>query len=213
MKTSKRPLSILALSAGLLVAGCATGQATPGTMVSLPDGSQTVYHRKSSGSYGTFDGQVQWTQKAMDWQGRKVVANSSAQFGASYFDAATHGMVASFNATGQQTYAYDPPVGFVFPLEVGKAWVSEHKMTAVRNNQVLPMTVSYKIETLEDVTVPAGSYKAYKVVFTDSFGETTTQWSAPQLGLGTIKRISVRNTAHPLGAGQLQAELLSVKKP
>lgn len=213
MKTISRPLALLALGAGLLAAGCATGPATSGSMVSLPDGSQTVYHRKSSGSYGNFDGQVQWTQKAMDWQGRKVVANTSAQFGASYFDVATHGMVASFNANGQQTYAYDPPVGFVFPLEVGKAWVGEHKMTALRNNQVVPMTVNYKVETLEDVSVPAGTYKAYKVVFTDSFGETTTQWSAPQLGLSTIKRISVRSAAHPLGAGQLQAELLSVKTP
>ena len=207
-------LSASVLASGLLAVACATGPVDTGAMVSLPDGTQTIYQRKSTGSYGTFEGAVPWMQQAREWQGRKVVANTSAQFGATYFDAATHGMVASFNAAGQQTYAYDPPVGFQFPLAVGKAWVGEHQMTVVaRGNQLTPMKVSYKVEALEDVTVPAGTFKAYKVVFSDSFGETTTQWTAPHLGLATVKRISERSTSHPLGAGRLVGELASVKKP
>ena len=212
---NKRSILLTALAAGVLAlaAGCATQQADPGAMVSAPEGTVTTFHRKSSGSYGNFDGQVVWNQRAVQWQGRSVVSVGSPQAGSTYYDPTTHGMLAAFNAAGQQTYAYDPPVGFAFPLAVGKAWSGEHKMTAVARNTVVPLKVNYKVEAYESVTVPAGSFMAYKVVFTDSFGETTQQWVVPSQGIATAKRISTRPASHPLGAGQLQAELLAVKRP
>ena len=206
-------LSVLATGAMALLAGCATPMADPGAMVSAPDGTVTTFHRKSSGSYGNFDGQVVWAQRAVQWQGRSVVSVGSPEAGSTYYDATTHGVLAAFNAAGQQTYAYTPPVGFAFPLAVGKAWTGDHKMTVVARNTVVPMKVDYKVQAYESVTVPAGTFMAFKTVYTDSFGETTQQWSVPSQGIATLKRISERSASHPLGAGQLQAELLSVKRP
>ncbi|MBK9200575.1 hypothetical protein [Candidatus Skiveiella danica] len=39
--------------------------------------------------------------------------------------------------------------------------------------------MNWKVEAWEDVTVvPAGTYKAYKVITTNNFGEVETRWAA-----------------------------------
>jgi hypothetical protein len=69
------------------------------------------------------------------------------------------------------------------------------------------------VESWGDVTVPAGTFKAYKVVWTDSTGDIETRWVGPQQGLATIKRHVDRPATHPQGAGVLDAELESYSFP
>lgn len=210
----RRATLLVALGASLLFTmGPVGAQATdPGAAVGVPDGMKTTFQRRSSGSFGNFEGPVPWNHKIIEWQGRKVLVASSAM-GSSYMDAALHKQVASFNAAGVQTFAFDPPVGYRFPLKVGDRWKDEHKMTDVRRDIVLRLEVSYEVLAYEDVTVPAGTFKAFKVTYTDSFGEVNTVWTAPSLALSTIKRVATRPATHPQGAGELLGELIAFEKP
>ena len=42
------------------------------------------------------------------------------------------------------------------------------------------MKAQWKVEAYEDVTVPAGTFKAWRIVFTDNFGFKQTTWSLPE---------------------------------
>ncbi|MBL8325016.1 MAG: hypothetical protein JNJ89_08650 [Rubrivivax sp.] len=217
MRTSH--LTSLASLPSLLVAiGCAAwmpaalAQADPGVFVSPPEGTVTVYHRKSEGSYGKYDGPVKWTHGQREWNGRKLVSFSS-DFASQLMDPKTHGAVVQFNAAGQPTMSFSPELKLEWPLAAGKAWTSTHQLTTYQPPGVLSLTMTFKVEVYEDVTVPAGTYKAFKVVQTSSFGEVDQNWVVPSLGLATVKRISDRPASHPLGAGHIEGVLLSRTVP
>lgn len=210
--TTRIPFPLLAAAAALmsgLATAPAVAQTGSGPFVSAPDGTVTVYERKSQGSYGSFEGPVTWTQSRRDWNGRTLVASTSQGFGTQLLDPQTHGVVAQLSNAGEPAYTYDPPVAYRFPLEVGNAWSSTHQMTAHARQAVMPLVMNFKVEAVEDVTVPAGTFKAWKVVSTDSFGETQQVWVVPSLGLPTLKRINDRPASHPLGAGHLEGVLAS----
>ena len=59
----------------------------------------------------------------------------------------------------------------------------------------------------------AGSYKAYKVVTTNNFGEVETRWTAAAACIVLAKRLFARPAAHPQGAGELEAVVLSQVPP
>ena len=56
-------------------------------------------------------------------------------------------------------------------------------------------------------------FKAYKVVTTNNLGEVETRWTAPAVGVWTVKRLVSRPATHPQGAGELEAVLLSQVPP
>ena len=69
------------------------------------------------------------------------------------------------------------------------------------------------LRRVEELGVPAGTFKAYKLVWTNNSGEMETRWVSPSEGIATIKRHVERPSTHPQGAGVLDAELLSVVLP
>lgn len=209
---SRRALMCLAFSAGLLGA-CSTVPPVASGMASNPDGTVTTFHRKSSGSLGAFDGPVVWTQASMPWNGKTVVAVAAPQAGTTLHDPQTHAMLAVLGGDGKPAQSFEPPVGLPWPLQVGKTATSQHKVTVHASNRTVDLTVQWKVESWGDVTVPAGTFKAYKVVTTNQLGETEIRWVSPANGLLLVKRHVERTAAYPQGAGVLDAELLSVKKP
>ena len=104
---------------------------------------------------------------------------------------------------------YDPPLGYDFPLEVGKTWTQDITLTVGGTTKV-PMKANWTVEADEDVTVPAGTFKAWRVSFTDNFGlsrppgRCPTRW-APMPSASTNAR---RRTAR--GAGTQVIELLTL---
>jgi hypothetical protein len=114
------------------------------------------------------------------------------------------------DAAGRPAMRYEPPLGYDWPLAVGKSWVQDIQLTVGANTRV-PMKASWTVEAYEDVTVPAGTFKAWRVVMTDNFGFKQTTWSVPeQLGV-YARRVSERPASHPQGgAGTQVLELLSV---
>ena len=116
---------------------------------------------------------------------------------------------ADLNPAGKPMFSYDPPIGYQWPLRVGKQWTSTHMVTLHNSGSTVPLTINWKVESWGDVTVPAGTFKAYKLVWTNNLGEVETRWANPQEGLMTIKRHVERPGSHPQGPGVLDAELLT----
>ena len=66
------------------------------------------------------------------------------------------------------------------------------------------------MEAFEDVTVPAGTFKAWRLRYADTTGETQVLWSVPETMGVFAKRTIDRSAAHRMGAGTLVMELVAV---
>lgn len=205
-------MALNASAAVLFVGGCATSADTPPVTARMSKpvaGTVLTYHRKSSGSFGAYDGPVAWTATTADWQGRQVLASRAPGFGASLHDPASLAMLAVLDGKGSPVASYDPPINYQWPLQVGKVWTSQHTMTVHASGRTMPLSFDWKVEAWEDVTVPAGTFKAYRLRWSNNLGETDTRWISPAAGLDIIKRRVERTAAHPQGAGVLEGELVS----
>lgn len=98
-------------------------------------------------------------------------------------------------------------VTFAFPLEVGKTWEFEYS-TKAANGDSLSQKRTAKVESWEDVVVPAGQFKALKVVHSGQYTRRTPTgsssgivsevlWYAPN-----VKRFVKREYRDTTGAGQ-----------
>jgi hypothetical protein len=67
------------------------------------------------------------------------------------------------------------------------------------------------VAAYEDVTVPAGTFKAFRIDQTPIANESINSWTwySPQVKL-IVKRITERTPHHYLGAGRTTTELLSL---
>jgi hypothetical protein len=203
--------ALLALTglALLSVPGCATPPPVAERMVISPMGTVTTYHRKSSGSLGTYDGQVVWTHAPATWQGKPVIAFGAPQAGVALHEPTSFGMVATLSPDGKPFMAFDPPLDYAWPLTVGQAWSTLYAVTLYPSGATVPMKRDFKVEGIEEVTVPAGTFKAWKLSWKDSTGEIETRWISPAQGIATVKRHVERPATHAQGPGVLDAELLS----
>jgi hypothetical protein len=197
----------------LAAAGCASAPPVAENFVVPPMGTVVTFHRKSSGSLGSFDGQVVWTYSQATWQGRPAIAFGSPQAGVSLHDPASFAQLGGLTPAGQPAYSYEPPLDYPWPLEVGKSWTTRVTMTRLPSGEKVPMTIDGKVEAWEEVAVPAGTFKAYRVSWRNNFGETEVRWLNPNDGLATIKRHVERPATHPMGASVLDAVLLSRTLP
>lgn len=196
-----------------LLGACATRPPAAQRMDMPPMGTVTTYHRISSGSFGTYDGQVVWTHAPATWQGKPAIAFGAPQAGVALHDPVTFAQVAALMPNGQPYVSYDPPVDYAWPLTVGKTWRSVHNVTVYATGQKTPVTMDFKVAAFEKVAVPAGSFDAYRIEWVTSQGESETRWVAPDQGIATLKRHVERMASHPQGPGVLDAELLSRRLP
>lgn len=165
------------------------------------------------GSLGTFDVQVVWTLAPATWQGKPAISMGAPQAGVGLYEPQGFGMVANLNPAGQPLMSFDPPIDYPWPLQVGKTWTGHHTVTLYPSGNQVPLKVEGKVESFGEVTVPAGTFKAFKLVWSMNQNEFETRWVAPHDGLATVKRHVERPASHPQGAGVLDAELLSSVKP
>ena len=106
---------------------------------------------------------------------------------------------------------WDPPLNWVWPLEVGKSWTREQRVTFHAAKRTVPYAMTQKVEAYEDVTVPAGTFKAFKVSTVTSLGDENLVWFSPELGV-FVKQSAKRTAKHPQGPGTRSLELLSYKR-
>lgn len=193
--------------ATLLLTGCAS--APPAAMRYVPPavGSTVEYRVTNTGSFGSGSGAVAMTVSEVTYEGRKLRKYETPS-GAT-LQSPQASTVAVLNAAGQPLMRYDPPLDFNFPLVVGKTWTADHELT-VGPSLKMPMKTSWKVEAYEDITVPAGTFKSWRIVMTDSFGFRQTSWSVPETMGMFAKRISQRPQGHPQGAGTQVLEMTKV---
>lgn len=208
-----RRMFLISSLPGLLLAGCASTPPVAEKFIDVQPGTVLEYHRKSSGSYGNFDDRVVWNHREVLWRGQTMMFAESPQAGIQVFERQNKGMVATLTLQEKPLLTYAPPITYHWPMKVGDSWTTEHQVTVHATGKVIPLTMNYKIESYELVTVPAGTFNTYKMVMTDGNGEVQQVWVAPADSLSTVKRTLDRPATHPQGAGHLEGVLLSRKLP
>ncbi|MEX2198677.1 MAG: hypothetical protein WD886_07685 [Burkholderiales bacterium] len=109
-------------------------------------------------------------------------------------------------------FTFDPPHGMGYPMKVGKTASQDVRMTLHAQNRVIPFKASWKVEAYEDVTVPAGTFKVFRIAYQDTNGTEGTWWVNPENGI-FVKWSARRTDKHPQGPGTQDAELLKVNLP
>jgi hypothetical protein len=197
----------VSLVIALLGAGCASAPPRAERYIAPPIGSSWTYSAVSTGSYGGGSGQVMLRLGEATWDGRKVYSFQSPA--AHSLQDENAALLAVTAPNGELQMRFDPPIGPKFPLEVGKTWSQEHT-TTVATGQKVAFTATWKVEAYEDVTVPAGTFKAWRIAYADTTGESMTLWSVPDKVGVFIKRNQERNASYRLGPGTRSMELLTL---
>jgi len=171
-----------------------------------PAGSTWGYERRDSGSFGS--GILQYTTKSLGeqtWQGRKVYAHEAPE-ATLLLEVPSSKFVAFVKGT-KPLMSFDPPIGFDYPLWVGKTWTSSHLTTNHVSGKTSTVEMRWNVEAKEEIKVPAGTFKVFRVTNTDPTTENTNWWS-PELGI-FIKTKSQRTEKHPMGPGVRETQLIS----
>jgi hypothetical protein len=192
----------------MLLAGCAGMQNRPNTHA---QGTTWVNAVRNTGSFGNVNAE-QGTRVVGErmWQGRKAFVYDNTTTGGSVVTELESGRWIAFARGDTPTVSWEPALGWDFPLEVGKSWARKHRVTNHANNTSTEFVGNWKVEAYEDVTVRAGTFKAYKVRFTDTLGTENVTWFSPETG-GFVKVSGQRSAKHPAGAGTNESEL--VRRP
>jgi hypothetical protein len=71
-----------------------------------------------------------------------------------------------------------------FPLTVGKQWSRDYKGTYIGGRGTVARKITYEVKGIEQVTTPAGTFRAFKLESDDRAGPrdywTTTYWYSPE---------------------------------
>ena len=95
---------------------------------------------------------------------------------------------------------------------VGKAWTKNYRLTVHAKNQTITFDTTWKVEAYEDVTVPAGTFKVFKITYSDTLGQENIYWFNAELGIWP-KAILTRTAKHASGPGRRESELVSYTIP
>jgi hypothetical protein len=198
-------LATASLAAALVAGGCSMLEPKAESYVAPPLGSTWTVAQRNTGSYGSGAVQVPVKRAERLWQGKVTTAFVLPQ---QVIVATSNGSWAAILSPDDKTIlSYDPPIGFDWPLMVGKTWTKSYRITVHAKNQVIPFDATYKVEAYEDVTVPAGTFKAFKIN-SSSIGSQDTYWLAPELGV-FVKQSLRRTDKSRYGPGTREVELVS----
>jgi hypothetical protein len=171
-----------------------------------PLGSTYTSSQSNTGSYGS--GTSQYTTKITErmWEGKRMMAfESSTGVLLANADGSWSTMLGPDN---KPIFSWDPPAVFDFPLEVGKTWTKSYRLTMHATKQTIPFDSTGKVEAYEDVTVPAGTFKAFKISTSDTLGNENAIWYSPELGIW-VKQAMKRTAKNPSGPGTREQEVIS----
>lgn len=214
-RAHRYPMAAATAAAGLLLAllaGCATPPPPPAQRyVAPPSGSSWSYLMRSSGSFGDARAEVPVKVEEITFEGRRVLSFEAG--GQRQIQDRNGALIAVADLQGRVQQRYDPPLGFEWPLAVGKTWTREHTVQLAGQARPVPFKATWVVEDYETVSVPAGRFGAWRMRYSDTFGESHTVWSTPDTMGIFIKRVSERPASHtPGGAGQRTMELQSVPR-
>jgi hypothetical protein len=201
--------AIAGLALALVSGGCAMtpkAERFPTPQV----GTTYTYARSDTGSFGS--GTMQFTLKVAErmWEGKRMLLYMAPQGGTVCTPEGR--WVAILAPDEKPIMIFDPPIGYEYPLEVGKTWTKSYQVTVAAIKQTIPFDSTSKVEAYEEVTVPAGTFKTFKINASDTTGNETVTWSNPEVGTW-IKRIETRTAKHRAGPGTRETQLVSYTIP
>lgn len=201
-----RPL-LTAAGMAVLAAGCASVEPRLDAWSAPAAGASWEFAQKNTGSFGK-DAQLRVTRGDGTWQGKPAVALTNSM-GISTMATPEQGRWhAIVGKDGKPMMSWDPPLGWEYPLAVGKTWTTAYRMTLHGKNLTIPYELSCKVESYGDLAVKAGSYKAFKIVCASTIGNEETFWMSPELGV-FIKAKLTRAANSPFGPGTQESELVA----
>lgn len=209
MASMKLYVAWFGLAVVVLTGGCAMMEPKAERYVAPPLRSTWTVAQRNTGSLGSGDVQVQITRGEQTWQGKPVVTFASSQ-ATILANPDTGKWIAFLGPDGKPVVSFDPPTGFDFPLAVGKTSTNHIQMTMHAANRTIPYDVTCKVESYGDVTVPVGTFKAFKVGCSSALPTDEIYWFSPEMGL-LVKSSVTRAANYPFGgAGTREGELVSV---
>ena len=191
------------LAAALSVTGCASAPRAE-RYVAPVVGTTWTYQHQDSGSYGNGTSEAPGRFARRTWDGREVMVFEGPQ--SSIVAQADGSWIAFVGNDGKATVSWDPPTPWDWPLEAGKNWKRQYKLKFHAQNREAPVENSYVVEAYEEVTVPAGTFKTFRVRSSDTLGNNNVVWYSPELGL-FAKQVLQRTEKHPQGPGRRESVL------
>ena len=122
-------------------------------------------------------------------------------------DKATRNWIATLRGE-KVRFANSPHDGtFSPPLWVGKSWLASYQYYDYDlGRSFTNVYYRWRVEAYEDITVPAGTFKAFRLEGNTPYSSTTL-WYAPGVKL-IVKRVYERGIGHYLGSGKFVTELI-----
>jgi hypothetical protein len=193
------------LAATLVAGGCALMEPKADHYVAPPLGSTHTNLERLSGSYGSGSKRVTWTTRERVWQGERVLGFESPQ---SEILMHRQGGWIGIVKGDKPLITWDPPLLWDWPLTVGKSWKRDYRMTIHAAKRTIPYQVTQKVEAYESVTVPAGTFKAFKISTSSTLGDENVFWFSPEVGV-YVKQSYRRTAKHAQGPGTREIELVA----
>lgn len=195
------------MAIALATAGCAVLAPHSERWTAPPPGASWEIAQRSTGSYGR-DAVLQVTRGDGSWQGAPVVTLANS-LGMTTMTQPNGHWAAIVGRDGKAVMSWDPPLGFDYPLSVGKSWITPYRMTIGASGRTIAYDLSCKVGAYEKVTVKAGTFDAFRIDCSTTIGNEETYWTRPDMGV-FIKTSLRRTDRNPFGAGTQEVELVSV---
>jgi hypothetical protein len=140
------------------------------------------------------------------WQGQQVITFETPE--SAILAASDSGNWLGIVSGDKPLITWEPGLSWDWPLEVGKSWTRNYRVTIHATKQTIPFQTTQKVEAYEDVTVPAGTFKTFKISTSDTLGNENVQWFSPELEI-FVKQINTRTAKNAAGPGKRELEVVS----
>ena len=118
-----------------------------------------------STAFASTTGEREVTAAMVDYEGRQAYAIVSPRT-TSIMNPANYNTM-FITRDGQSARKNTPDNGdFSWPLWVGKAWTSTYFYNDFKLGRVFQISATIKVAAYEDITVPAGTFKAFRLEYT-----------------------------------------------
>lgn len=201
-------LAAAATAAALVMTACGLMAPKAERYVAPPVGTTWVTSIQNTGSYGSGSRQSQGRRGERMWEGAPVITFEGA---AGTIFARSDGNWLGIFQGDKPVITWDPPAGWQWPLEVGKSWTQSRRVTIHASKTTIPFEITQKVEAYEDVTVPAGTFKAYRISTVNTLGDQNVVWYSPEHGI-FLKQMNRRTDKHRQGPGTQNTEVVSYKR-
>jgi hypothetical protein len=203
----KLQLASAFIAVALVAAGCGLMAPRADKYPQPRTGTTWTNMNRDTGSYGSGTSQISGRFVAnRTWQGSEVHA---FEFGGitTLMTQGNANFIVQLKGDAP-VVTWDPPAGWVWPLEVGKTWTRKSRVTLHAAKRTIETEYTGTVEAHEEITVPAGTFKTFRIKTVNSSGDENVFWFSPEAGIH-MKQSLRRTAKHPQGPGTREIEVVS----